>query len=80
MDDARRERLKIFGHATVLDAREHPDLVQKWAPGGATNVVERLVTIRVVSFDWNCPNTSSLGTPVRRWRRSWLRSKLGLPS
>jgi hypothetical protein len=34
MDYPARERLKILGHAKVLDAREHPDLVAKIAPPG----------------------------------------------
>lgn len=34
MDYPARERLKILGHAHVLDAREHPDLVAKIAPHG----------------------------------------------
>lgn len=56
MDYAARERLKILGHAKVLDAREHPDLVEKSAPpGGHAAKVERVFVIDVLSFDWNCP-------------------------
>jgi predicted pyridoxine 5'-phosphate oxidase superfamily flavin-nucleotide-binding protein len=56
MDYAARERLKILGHARVLDAREHPDLVEKAAPpGGHAAKVERVFVIDVLSFDWNCP-------------------------
>lgn len=56
MDYAARERLKILGHAQVLDAREHPDLVEKSAPpGGHAAKVERVFVIDVLSFDWNCP-------------------------
>jgi len=32
MDYARRERLKLLGHARVLDAREHPDLADQLSP------------------------------------------------
>src|SRR5436190_274372 len=32
MDYPRRERLKILGHARVLDAKEHPELVPKVLP------------------------------------------------
>lgn len=55
MDYPRRERLKILGHARVEDAREHPDLVAKFAPDGSKKVVERIFLIDVVSYDWNCP-------------------------
>lgn len=56
MDYAARERLKILGHAQVLDAREHPDLVEKSTPpGGHASKVERVFVIDVLSFDWNCP-------------------------
>lgn len=56
MDYAARERLKILGHAKVLDAREHADLVEKSAPpGGHAAKVERVFVIDVLSFDWNCP-------------------------
>ncbi len=56
MDYPARERLKILGHAKVLDAREHPDLVARIAPpGGHAAKVERIVVIAVLSYDWNCP-------------------------
>ena len=56
MDYPARERLKILGHAKVLDAREHPDLVaQITPPGGHAAKVERIFVIDVLSYDWNCP-------------------------
>ncbi len=56
MDYPARERLKILGHAKVLDAREHPDLVAQTAPpGGHAAKVERIFVIDVLSYDWNCP-------------------------
>lgn len=55
MDYPRRERLKILGHARVLDARENADLVGQLAEPGVHGVVERLFLIEVLSFDWNCP-------------------------
>ncbi len=56
MDYPARERLKILGHAKVLDAREHPDLVASLAPpAGHAAKVERLFVIDVLSYDWNCP-------------------------
>lgn len=55
MDYPRQERLKLLGHARVLDAREHPELVEQIAPADLRGRVERLFLVRVVSFDWNCP-------------------------
>jgi predicted pyridoxine 5'-phosphate oxidase superfamily flavin-nucleotide-binding protein len=55
MDYPRRTRLKILGHAGVLDARERPDLVSELAEPETRGIVERLFIIEVVSFDWNCP-------------------------
>ena len=55
MDYQNRARLKILGHARVEDARVHPELVAQLADQKIQSVVERLVFIDVVSFDWNCP-------------------------
>lgn len=55
MNYSRRQRLKLLGHARVLDAREHPDLADQLAGDSARSRVERLFLIRVVSYDWNCP-------------------------
>lgn len=55
MDYARRERLKILGHARVEDARQHPKLVERFAEPEMRGAVERVVLIEVLSFDWNCP-------------------------
>lgn len=55
MDYPRRERLKILGHGRVEDAREHPELVAQLAGPETRGIVERVVVIEVLSFDWNCP-------------------------
>ena len=56
MDYPNRERLKILGHAQVLDAREHHDLADQLTPAPELrSKIERLFLIEVVSFDWNCP-------------------------
>ena len=55
MDYPRRERLKILGHARVLDAKEHPELLPQVLPPGFKPVqVERIFVIDVLSYDWNC--------------------------
>jgi len=55
MDYPSRTRLKIMGHARVLDAREHPELARQLAEPAAQKITERIFQITVVSFDWNCP-------------------------
>ena len=56
MDYPRQERLKLLGHARVLDAREHAQLADQLAPTpGLRGNVERLFLIEVIGFDWNCP-------------------------
>jgi len=56
MDYPRQERLKLLGHARVLDAREHAQLADQLAPTPELRGnVERLFLIEVVGFDWNCP-------------------------
>jgi len=55
MDYPRRARLKLLGHARVLDAREHPELVGQFAPDSIRGKVESFFLIQVISYDWNCP-------------------------
>ena len=55
MDYPRRERLKIMGHARVLDALEYPEMAAQLAPPTELKGVERIFRVDVVSFDWNCP-------------------------
>jgi predicted pyridoxine 5'-phosphate oxidase superfamily flavin-nucleotide-binding protein len=54
MDYVHQRRLKILGHARVVDVREHPEMLDG-LPVEDGAEVERVVTIDVVSFDWNCP-------------------------
>lgn len=55
MDYKNRERLKILGHARIVDPRAHPELTAQVTDLKMRSSVERLVFIDVVSFDWNCP-------------------------
>lgn len=56
MDYPNRTRLKILGHARVLDARENADLADQLSPAPEVrSLTERLFLIDVVGFDWNCP-------------------------
>jgi len=55
MDYPQRTRLKILGHARIVDARQHADSVKQLAEPDVHGIVERLCFIEVLSFDWNCP-------------------------
>lgn len=55
MDYPQRVRLKLLGHAEVLDARDHPDLVAQISSPEMAKLTERIFRIRIVSYDWNCP-------------------------
>jgi predicted pyridoxine 5'-phosphate oxidase superfamily flavin-nucleotide-binding protein len=55
MDYPGRVRLKLLGHAEVLDARDHPGLVTQITTPEMAKITERIFKIRIVSFDWNCP-------------------------
>ena len=51
-----RTRLKVMGHARVLDAREEPALAGQVAPDASLRArIERIFVVSVISFDWNCP-------------------------
>ena len=54
MDYPRKARLKLQGRAVFQTAAQEPDLAQRLAVDGQGRV-ERLVTIEIDAFDWNCP-------------------------
>jgi predicted pyridoxine 5'-phosphate oxidase superfamily flavin-nucleotide-binding protein len=54
MDYPRKARMKLQGHAQFQNAAEDPELAQRLAVQDQGRV-ERLVTITIAAFDWNCP-------------------------
>ncbi len=54
MDYPRKARLKLQGHATLVDAADAPDLAATLTTPGQGRV-ERIMTITIAAFDWNCP-------------------------
>jgi hypothetical protein len=54
IDYRNRERLKIFGQATLVERNTHPDLLKRLETGDLPSKVERGIVIRVEAFDWNC--------------------------
>lgn len=70
MDYPRKARLKLVGHATVVQADDAPDLAEKLTTEGQGKV-ERFLQITIAAFDWNCPqfitprfNTAEVATLV----------------
>ena len=56
MDYPNRRRLKILGHMRVEDARTAtPEVLAEVGLQDYRARVERVVSIDVVAFDWNCP-------------------------
>ncbi|MEL6450174.1 MAG: pyridoxamine 5'-phosphate oxidase family protein [Pseudomonadota bacterium] len=54
MDYPRKARMKLQGRADFADAADVPDLAAQVATPGEGRV-ERVVTIALAAFDWNCP-------------------------
>ncbi|MGV6847432.1 MAG: pyridoxamine 5'-phosphate oxidase family protein [Marinibacterium sp.] len=55
VDYPNQRRLKIWGHARLVEADNDPGLVERLMPPGQHMTPERAVIIRVAAFDWNCP-------------------------
>ncbi len=55
LDFARRVRLKIWATATVKDAGDDPELASRLADPDYGAKVERLITLTIEAYDWNCP-------------------------
>lgn len=56
MDYPNRRRLKVLGHMRVADARIlSPEILEQVEHSDYRARVERVVTIDIDAFDWNCP-------------------------
>ena len=53
MDYPHQTRLKIIGHAQIIDPGIDSTLEALLTPPNAR--LERILTLSVVAFDWNCP-------------------------
>jgi len=54
VDYPRQGRLKILGHARILEGDEAKEWIGKVRDSDYGAVVERVFVIRVEAFDWNC--------------------------
>ena len=55
MDYAKRRRLKVWGRARLIDAREHEGWLKRLEDPAYRARIDRAVIIDVEAFDWNCP-------------------------
>ena len=55
MDYPNQQRLKIWAEASIIEADEDPALREQLEIPDYNGQIERLVTLKVEAFDWNCP-------------------------
>ena len=56
MDYVRQQRLKILGHARIIEnTPEAEELIRTLRTDERSAVPERAITIKIDAFDWNCP-------------------------
>jgi uncharacterized protein len=55
MDYPHRTRLKILGHAHLIEPGSEPELDQLVAEPDYDTEIERIFRIELVAYDWNCP-------------------------
>ncbi|HYD99862.1 MAG TPA: pyridoxamine 5'-phosphate oxidase family protein, partial [Alphaproteobacteria bacterium] len=54
MDYPNRRRLKVLGHARIVDRRGEPETIERLSDAYDARI-ERGVVIALEGFDWNCP-------------------------
>jgi predicted pyridoxine 5'-phosphate oxidase superfamily flavin-nucleotide-binding protein len=55
IDYPTRTRLKMFGHATVVEGDDLPEALGAVQAFDGVSKIERGIVIQVDAFDWNCP-------------------------
>lgn len=55
VDYPNRRRLKILGHARLVDIRSEPETVERLQDSDYGARIERGILITLAGFDWNCP-------------------------
>ena len=55
VDYPNKRRLKIIGHARLVEAADDPDLIAQVQDAAYRARVERAMIITLEGFDWNCP-------------------------
>ena len=47
-------RLKLLGHARLVEKSTDPELIRRLEPAGLEGKIERGVIVNVAAYDWNC--------------------------
>jgi predicted pyridoxine 5'-phosphate oxidase superfamily flavin-nucleotide-binding protein len=55
VDYPRRERLKVWGTAKIVDREQDPELADSLTVQDYSAIVERSILLTVEAYDWNCP-------------------------
>src|SRR3546814_18267275 len=55
MDYPNRDRLKLVGHATIVELADDPAAVTALMPAAYRATPERAFFIDVIGWEWNCP-------------------------
>lgn len=55
MDYPHRARMKILAHVELVSPEERPEITARVLDPQDPSKVERIVILRLVAFDWNCP-------------------------
>ena len=90
VDYPNQRRLKIIGHARMVDARTEPETVERLRDGEYSARIERAMVITIEGFDWNCPQhitprfteaqvREATATLVARLRAAEARSAVAQP-
>ncbi len=69
LDFPRRVRLKVWATATVTDAEDDPELTARLSDPEYGARVERLITLRIEAYDWNCPQHITPRFTAEEWRQ-----------
>jgi len=60
MDYVNRRRLKIWGHAQIVDSQTNPELLNRLYDTDYDATVERGIVVHVDALEWNCPQHITL--------------------
>ena len=67
MDYPNRRRLKLWGRAQIVDASENPSLAKARFPEGYKAIPERVVSVTIAAYDWNCPQHIPQRLTAEEW-------------
>jgi len=73
MDYAGRKRLKVMATAEIIDAEADPELLARVSDPDYRARPERIVTLHVVAFDWNCPQHITPRYTASEWEAYGVR-------